>query len=75
VPAIVEAWLLGQAGGSATVDVLLGAVNPSGRLAETIPHRIEDTPAFGNFPARTGMCATARGSSSATAGTTRATWR
>ncbi|OZB89560.1 MAG: glycosyl hydrolase, partial [Microbacterium sp. 14-71-5] len=54
VPAIVEAWLLGQAGGSATVDVLLGAVNPSGRLAETIPHRIEDTPAFGNFPGSNG---------------------
>ncbi|MBS1674128.1 MAG: glycoside hydrolase family 3 C-terminal domain-containing protein [Actinobacteria bacterium] len=54
VPAIVEAWLLGQAGGSATVDVLLGTVNPSGRLAETIPHRVEDTPAFGNFPGSNG---------------------
>ncbi|MBS1699686.1 MAG: glycoside hydrolase family 3 C-terminal domain-containing protein [Actinobacteria bacterium] len=54
VPAIVEAWLLGQAGGSATVDVLLGAVNPSGRLAETIPHRLEDTPAFGNIPGSLG---------------------
>ncbi|GAB3595899.1 glycoside hydrolase family 3 C-terminal domain-containing protein [Microbacterium tumbae] len=50
VPAIVEGWLLGQAGGSAVVDVLTGAVNPSGRLAETIPHRLEDTPAFGSFP-------------------------
>ncbi|MGB3730409.1 glycoside hydrolase family 3 C-terminal domain-containing protein [Microbacterium sp.] len=50
VPAIVEAWLLGQAGGSATVDVLTGAVNPSARLAETIPQRLEDTPAFGSFP-------------------------
>jgi beta-glucosidase len=50
VPAIVEGWLLGQAGGSATVDVLTGAVNPSGRLSETIPVRLEDTPAFVNFP-------------------------
>lgn len=50
VPAVVETWLLGQAGGSATVDVLTGTVDPSGRLAETIPHRLEDTPAFGSFP-------------------------
>lgn len=47
---LVETWLLGQAAGSATVDVLTGEVNPSGRLAETIPHRLEDTPAFGSFP-------------------------
>ncbi len=38
VPAIVEAWLL------------TGAVNPSGRLAETIPLRLQDTPAYGSFP-------------------------
>ena len=50
VPAIVEGWLLGQAGGGAIADVLFGAVNPSGHLAETIPHRLEDTPAFLNFP-------------------------
>ncbi|MDN5963424.1 MAG: glycoside hydrolase family 3 C-terminal domain-containing protein [Actinomyces sp.] len=50
VPALVEAWLLGQAGGSAVVDVLLGAVNPSARLTETIPLRVEDTPAHLNFP-------------------------
>ena len=49
-PAILETWLPGQAGGSAVADVLLGVVEPGGRLAETIPHRIEDTPAFGNFP-------------------------
>ena len=50
VPAIVEAWLLGQAGGSATVDVLTGAAEPSGRLAESIPLRLQDTPAYGSFP-------------------------
>lgn len=50
VPAIVESWLLGQAGGSGVADVLYGAVNPSGRLAESFPYRLEDTPAFTSFP-------------------------
>lgn len=50
VPAIVEGWVLGQAGGAALADVLVGAVNPSGRLAETIPVRLEDSPAFLDFP-------------------------
>jgi len=50
VPAIVEAWLLGQAGGSAVADVLFGRVAPSGRLAESIPIRLQDNPSYLNFP-------------------------
>ncbi len=50
VPAILEGWLGGQAGGSAIADVLYGTVNPSGRLAETIPVKLSDTPAYLNFP-------------------------
>lgn len=53
--ALVEAWLGGQAGGSGVADVLLGRVNPSGRLAETIPLRIEDTASFHNFPGEDGV--------------------
>ncbi|MEG0074729.1 MAG: glycoside hydrolase family 3 C-terminal domain-containing protein [Eubacterium sp.] len=48
--AILETWLGGQAMGSAVADILLGKVNPSGKLAETIPMRLEDTPSYINFP-------------------------
>ena len=50
VDAIVEGWALGQAVGGALADVLTGAVNPSGRLAESIPLALSDTPAYLNFP-------------------------
>ncbi len=52
VKAIVEAWLGGQAGGGAIADALIGRVNPSGKLSETFPMRLEDTPPYPNFPAR-----------------------
>lgn len=50
VPAILDGGLLGQAGGGALADVLFGAVNPSGRLAETLPVRLADCPSYLDFP-------------------------
>jgi beta-glucosidase len=50
VAAILECWLSGQAAGGAAVDLLLGVANPSGKLAETIPLRLEDNPSYLNFP-------------------------
>lgn len=52
--AILELWLGGQATGSAAVDLILGAAAPSGRLAESIPERLEDVPAQLNFPGENG---------------------
>jgi beta-glucosidase len=50
VPALLEGWLGGQGGGGAIAEALLGRVNPSGKLAETFPVRLEDTPAYLTFP-------------------------
>ena len=52
--AVVEAWMMGQAGGGAIADVLFGKVNPSGRLAETFPYKLSDTPAYTNYPGGNG---------------------
>ena len=46
VKGLIEAYLGGQAVGQATADVLWGKVNPCGRLPETMPVKLEDTPCF-----------------------------
>lgn len=46
VKAVVEAYLGGQAVGGAVVNILYGRTNPSGRLAETFPVRLNDTPCY-----------------------------
>ena len=50
VRAILDVGLGGEGVGRATADVLFGTVNPSGHLAETVPLRLEDTPAYLNYP-------------------------
>ncbi|MGN7310952.1 glycoside hydrolase family 3 C-terminal domain-containing protein [Alkalicoccobacillus gibsonii] len=50
VPAIIEGYLGGQAGGGAVADILFGVESPSGKLAETFPVRVEDNPSYLYFP-------------------------
>jgi beta-glucosidase len=52
--AVLECWLGGQAAGGAVARLLLGVANPCGRLAETLPLRLEDTPSYLSFPGEAG---------------------
>lgn len=50
VKGILEAYLSGEAAGGAVVDILFGKVNPSGKLPETFPLKLEDNPSYLFFP-------------------------
>jgi beta-glucosidase len=50
--ALVHGYLCGQAGASAVLKVLLGEVNPSGKLSESYPVRYEDCSSAPYFPAK-----------------------
>ncbi len=49
VKAILEIYLAGQAGAGALVDLLFGKISPSGKLAETFPLHLTDSPSQENF--------------------------
>ncbi|WEV72229.1 exo-alpha-(1-_6)-L-arabinopyranosidase [Bifidobacterium sp. ESL0790] len=51
---ILEAWLLGQAGGAATADIVFGDANPSGKLAQTLINDLDDDPTMMNWPGEEG---------------------
>ena len=54
VGAVLQCWFGGQEMDRAVVDVLLGRSEPGGRLAATIPHRLEHNPSYDNFPGENG---------------------
>ena len=52
VDGLLEAHLGGQAGGGAIADILFGSINPSGKLSETFPVKLSDTPSYLYFPGK-----------------------
>jgi len=54
VPAVLQLWYNSQEQGNALADILFGDVNPSGKLPTTFPVRLEDNPAYINYPGENG---------------------
>jgi beta-glucosidase len=54
VAAVMQVWFPGEEFGEALADMLLGDAEPGGRLPITIPHELEDTPAFKFHPGTNG---------------------
>lgn len=54
VSAVVDQWFNSQESGNALADVLFGDVTPSGKLPTTFPNRLEDNPAYINYPGENG---------------------
>ncbi|HEY7419252.1 MAG TPA: glycoside hydrolase family 3 C-terminal domain-containing protein, partial [Ktedonobacteraceae bacterium] len=54
VAAVVQSWYPGQECGNAIADVLFGETAPAGKLTQTWPRRLEDNPAYINYPGENG---------------------
>jgi beta-glucosidase len=50
VKAVIQVWFGGQESGNSIVDVLLGTVNPGGKLPMSFPKTLQDSPSYANFP-------------------------
>lgn len=54
VAGVVQLWYAGQEQGNALASVLFGDTNPSGKLPITFPKRLQDNPAYINYPGENG---------------------